>query len=178
MYAHQTWMLLYYCCWFSAVGWSVCLFEVDDSLLLIADHVGAFVGRMLGNIWAMLGLLGGIFATAAELSHFGCAFWYHSDDVLKGWNGCRTWGERGAKLWHVFCELGINLGPCWVYVGTMQADGGPCGHLCWANVGRVDTRSLFKCHGVVMMTVRGLKCTRNWGWTSVCETCGLFWRSW
>lgn len=153
-YAHQTWMILYYCWWFSAVGWSVCLFEVDDSLLLIVGHVGTFVGRMLGSIWAMLGLLGGILRNCRGVVTIRMCILISFDDGLKGWNARRTWGECGPKLWHTFRtwdKLGAVLGLRWDYA--------------WANVGRVEIRSLLKCCGVVMTTVQGLKCTWNWGWT-------------
>lgn len=30
IYAHKKWMIQCYCCWFADVGWSICLFEVDE----------------------------------------------------------------------------------------------------------------------------------------------------
>ena len=44
---------------FAYSKWIPCCAHAGSQLM--TDHVGAFVGRMLCNIWALLGLLGGIY---------------------------------------------------------------------------------------------------------------------
>jgi hypothetical protein len=134
-FAYLKWMIP--CCWLWAM-WAPLLGECYS----------------IGSIWAMLGLLGGILRNCRGVVTIRMCILISFDDGLKGWNARRTWGECGAKLWHTFRtwdKLGAVLGLRWDYA--------------WANVGRVEIRSLLKCCGVVMTTVQGLKCTWNWGWT-------------
>ena len=57
---------------------------MDDSLLMIVGHVGTFVGRMLGSIWAMLGLLGGILRNCRGVVTIRMCILISFDDGLKG----------------------------------------------------------------------------------------------